>query len=133
MDRARWFTLQFFAHRTEYLVVHDSPLAFLGVPPFGVPIYRLNSGGSAGGGGSDNDDNAEGGSFVRNTAGEVYFTNYRVRLSLFRRALLYESAHCQGPWTMVATMRAECAISPPADVFGMYPEPRARARVVRSS
>ena len=122
--RARWFTLQFFAHRTEFLVVHDSPLTPLGIP---FPDNGRNDHDADPDNDEEEEEEEEEGFYVRNDAGEVHYKSMRVRLSLFRRALLYESIHCKGPWTMVATMRSECQISPPSDVFGLYPQPRAQA------
>lgn len=123
-EAARWHSLQFFAHRARFIVVHDAPLDGVGIPlplPMLLPAMTTTASFTA----EDSDSSEEA---VGQTTPAPPRTRERRRtdLSLFRRGAIHESEHCwPGPATMVVTMQPDCEVSPAADIFGLDPGQRA--------
>jgi hypothetical protein len=120
----------FWARKARFLVVHDAPLAALSVP-LTHPVNSGSDGGRSNGvigggiGGSAEDGSAAhgcvaGGGLV-GSCWDPGVAAASTFLGLFADARVYESRHCRGPATMVATMHPGCSVAQPGDIYGYLP------------
>lgn len=118
-EAARWYSVMFWARKSLFIVVHDSPLPALTVP-FTFPVEKKKQRNDHAVVGSVKDDFEVGSDSLAMMSTGVLGTGIdTVSLGLFKDAQVFESLHCKGPATMVFTMKEQCRVGKKENIDGL--------------